>query len=318
MQPVGDAGLLAVGDRHAHRLRVDVRAQDAAPLARGARAAPFARLGAQPFPQLRIVAVPPREAEIAAVERRRGIRGDQGRFGEESTRTAHGIEQQPAGVEDAGPTRAQQHRRGDVLLERRAAALAAVAAPMQALAGEIHRQQRGGSFHVQMQQHVGAFRFDVRPLAGGVAQVVADRILEQLRAVDRVPDGFVAAAAVAGQRRAGREMLAPVDAFDGFIDAFRAAGVDRSQAQQHAGGGSRPQAGTVAHLERALKLDVVAALADVGGAELRQFLGQHRRRAHRRRRDPVADVVAHAQFVISRKLSQSSRGWFEKYRTRIR
>jgi len=91
---------------------------------------------------------------------------------------------------------------------------------MQTLAGKVHRQQCGRSFDVQVQQHVGTLGLNVRPLARRVAQVVANRILEQLGAVDRVPDVFVAAAAIAGERRAGGQMLAPVDAPDALVHAF--------------------------------------------------------------------------------------------------
>jgi hypothetical protein len=157
-----------------------------------------------------------------------------------------------------------------------------------------------------MQQHIGPLGLDVGPLAGRLAQIVADRIFEQLRAVDRVPDRLVAAAAVAGERRAGRQVLAPVDALDGAYRLLSAAGVDRSQAQQHARRGARPQAGAIADLERALELHVVAALANVGRAELRELLGQHRGRAHRRSRDPVTHVVGHAQRIAARKSCQSS------------
>ncbi len=107
---------------------------------------------------------------------------------------------------------------------------AAVAAPMQTLAGEIQRHQCRGPLHVQMQQHIGALGLDVRPLAGGLAQIVANRILEQLRAVDRVPDGFIAAAAIARQRRPGRQVLAPIDALYGLIDALGTARIDGTQA----------------------------------------------------------------------------------------
>jgi len=85
------------------------------------------------------VATPTRKAKIVAVERRRGVRRDQGAFGEKGAGPAHGIEQHAAAFTDAGPTRTQQHGGGDVLLERRAAAFGAIAAPMQTLAGEIHR-----------------------------------------------------------------------------------------------------------------------------------------------------------------------------------
>src|SRR6202021_170457 len=108
---------------------------------------------------------------------------------------------------------------------------------------------------------------------------------------DPVPGGGVAAPAVAGQRRARAEVFAPIDASDSLVDALRTAGVDRSQAQQHAGRRTRPEAGAIAHLQRALKFHIVAALANVVGAELRQLLGQHRSGAHGRGCDPVAHIV---------------------------
>ena len=258
------------------------------------------------------MSAPTREAEVLAIERRRRVRRNQGTFGEKGAGAAHGIEQHAAAFTNGGPACAQQHGGRDILLERRAAALAPIAAPMQALAGKIHRQQCRRPFDVQVQQHVGTFRLDVRALARGIAQIVADRVLEQLGTVDGVPDGFVAAAAITGKRRAGRQVFAPVDAFDGFVHRFRAAGIDRSQAQVHAGCGARPEAGSIPHLERALKFHIMTALANVVRAELREFLGQHRRRAHRCGRDPIAHVVVHVQSVRSRRSIQSSLGCFAK------
>src|SRR5580658_9141626 len=95
-------------------------------------------------------------------------------------------------------------------------------------------------------------------------------------------DGFVAAAAITGERSTRCQMFPPVDAIDGVVHAFRTAGVDRSQAEQYPGCGARPETGTIADLERALKFHVVAALTNIAGAELRQFLGQDRSGAHRR------------------------------------
>jgi len=107
-------------------------------------AAPAARRGVPgPLrtiaPESGIVTAPPRKTKIVAIERRRGVRRDQGSFGEKSAGTAHGIEQHAASFADARPTRPEQHGGGDVFLERRAAAFDTVAAPMQTLAGEIHR-----------------------------------------------------------------------------------------------------------------------------------------------------------------------------------
>jgi hypothetical protein len=62
-----------------------------------------------------------------------------------------------------------------------------------------------------------------------------------------------------------------------------------------------------------LELDVMAALADVGRPELRQFLGQHRGRTHWGGRDPIANIVAHgarALAAVSLRSCQSTRGFF--------
>ncbi len=229
----------------------------------GARGAPLPRLGAQALPKGRIVAAPAQEAEIPAFQGGRRVRGDQGGLGEKGAGTAHGVEQRAAALVDVRPAGAQQHGGGDIFLERGAAALESIAAPVQALAGEVHRQQCGVALDMQMQQHVGAFRLDVRAFAGGVAQIVAHRVLQQLRTIQGVTDGFVAAAAIAGERRPRGQMFAPVDAFDAFIHRLRTARVEGSQAQQHAGCGARPQAGAVPASSVPMEFHVVAAFANI-------------------------------------------------------
>ena len=99
-----------------------------------------------------------------------------------------------------------------------------------------------------------------------------------------------AAAALARERRAGREVAAPVDALRGLVQLPRGLGLDRAHAEQHPGRRARPQARPIADLERALEFHIMTALADVGCAELRQLLGKDGGRADRRRRNPVADI----------------------------
>ena len=166
--------------------------------------------------------MPPQEPEVLSIERRRRIRRDQGALGKKSARAAHRIEQRSALLGNLRPPCAQQHGGCNILLERRAAAFAAIAAPVQTLAGKIHRHQRRGPLDMHMQQYIGTLGLDVRPLTRGLSQIVANRILEQLRSVDRMPDGFIAAAAIARQRRARRQVLAPIDALHGLIYALRA------------------------------------------------------------------------------------------------
>ena len=121
-----------------------------------------------------------------------------------------------------------------------------------------------------------------------------------------MPDGLVAAAAIARQGRAGRQMFAPIDALDGLVDALGTRRIDGSQTQQHPGGGARPQACPVTDFERALKFYIVAALANIFGAKLGKFLGQHRSGAHGRGRHPIADVVVHAQCTAAELAARKS------------
>ena len=91
----------------------------------------------------------------------------------------------------------------------------------------------------------------------------------------------------------GGEMLAPVHALDCVEQVLGTGGVDRTHTHQNPGRRSRPQTGTIADFERSLELHVVTAFADVARTELRQFLRQDGRRADRRRRNPIENVVAH-------------------------
>ena len=314
MEPIGNAGLGCVQGRHAHGVRIDVGSQNTASCNR--RRAARAGFGAQSLPKFGVVAAPARESEVVTGQRRRGVSRDQRRFDEKRSGPAHGIHQHAAGVVDGRPSGAQQHGCGHVFLQRRTTALDAIAAPVQAFAGKVHRHQRGGPFHVQMQQHVGTLGLDVRTFAGRIAQVVAHRIFEQLRTINGVTNRLVAAAAFARERRARCKMLAPIDALDGFKQAFRAARIDGAHAQQDPRRRARPQAGAVADFERALKLDVMAALTNVARAELRQFLGQHRGRPHRGGRDPIANIGVHVTNtgwdLAPRRSCQSTWGFFAK------
>ena len=255
-----------------------------------ARGAPLAASARRRSHSARIVAAPAEKAEVLAIERGRRIRGDQRALGEKGARAAHRIEQRSAlRRQCCGQPARSSTAAATFSLSGARPPSRAIAAPMQALAGEIQRHQRRGALDVQMQQHVGALGLDVRPLAGGFAQTVADRILEQLRAVNRVPDGLVAAAAVARQgRAAARNARASRCASPPRKCSVRAAGVESEpRLKQHAGRGARPQAGAVADFERALELHIVTALADVASApNCASSSAKHRGRTQRARSRP--------------------------------
>ena len=227
VQPPGQSGPFGVGEGRLHGVRVDVGGEDAA--SDGTRRAARARLGAQPLPQRGIMSAPALEAVVAAVEPGRGVGGDRGRLDGQRAGTAHGIHQGTALGRDGRPAGTQQHRGRDVFLEGRPSAVEPVTAPVQALAGKIHRHQRLSALHVQMQQHVRTLRSDVGPHTGRGTQIVANGILQQLCAVQGVADGLVAAAAVAGQGRAGGDVLPPLDALQARAQVGGAGCVHRTQ-----------------------------------------------------------------------------------------
>ena len=72
------------------------------------------------------------------------------------------------------PAGAQQDAGGEVLAQRRFARLGAIAAPVQAFAGQIdgHRDLR--PIGMRVHAHRGSLGRDVGPAAGGVAQLIAD------------------------------------------------------------------------------------------------------------------------------------------------
>ena len=197
-------------------------------------------------PQLAIMPAPAQESEIVPIERGSGVARDQRGLGEKSSGAAHRVDERPALGRNSRPPGAQQHRGRHVLLQRRPPALGPVAAPMQALPREVDRYQGGRPFDVQVQEHVGPFGPDDRPFTRRFAQVVTYRIFQQLRAVDRVPDRGIAAAALAGQRRTRREVLAPIEALESFEQSLGGPGLDRAEAEEHPGRGARPEARAVA------------------------------------------------------------------------
>ena len=92
-------------------------------------------LGVQALPEGRHVAEPGREAPALTLEVGRDIGGDHRRFHQEGTDTAHRVGQRPASGGNPWPAGADQHRGGEVFLQRRGALLQAVTTLVQAVTG---------------------------------------------------------------------------------------------------------------------------------------------------------------------------------------
>ena len=166
-----------------------------------------------------------------------------------------------------------------------------------------------------MQQHCRAFGAHVRPLPPGFAQLVADGVLQQLRAIKSVADRLVPAAAGACKGRADRQMRTPVDALHARVQRRGARRVDGTQAEEDADRGTRPEAGAVTGLERAFELDVIAALTDPARAERRELRRQHRSGTDRRGRHPVQRRGVNRRRRLTQPWPSSDRsGWYKSGR----
>ncbi len=133
--------------RGADRAGVAIVAADREML-RARRRAPVARLVEQAAPERRIVTAPTQESEILAPKSRCGVGRDRRGLDAERARPAHRIDEAERLAvgrrrrDERRPARAQQNRGREILLQRRGALRAAVAAPMQALARQVDRERR--------------------------------------------------------------------------------------------------------------------------------------------------------------------------------
>src|SRR6185436_20340193 len=89
------------------------------------RSTPLGGFRQQPLPGRLIVAAPAQETELVAQQARRDVPRDQRGLDREAARAAHRVDEADrvvaAYARELLPTGAQQHGRGEVLLERRSA-----------------------------------------------------------------------------------------------------------------------------------------------------------------------------------------------------
>ena len=181
--------------------------------------------------------------------------------------TAHRIDQGAAVCGDFRPAGAQQHRRGQVFLQRRDAGVATVAALVQRTAGQIQRNLCHRSAHQHVHAQIGCVGVDVRALAADLAQPIHDRILHALLGELGVAQAVIHAVGIDGDRAVRGDVLLPCHRMDGFIQAVGADLLDLQQRHQHATGESRPQAGAVRRCEFALEMHAGDRLLDPGATE---------------------------------------------------
>ena len=240
------------------------------------------RLRAQALPERCVVTAPAEEAEIIAPQSRGPVGGDQRRLDAEGARAAERIEELAPARRVLRPAGAQQHSRRHVLLERRFPARAAVAAAVQALAGEIERYRDGAALRVRMHPHARALERNVGPRAGGESQRIDDAVLELERPEVSVGDRGVPPAEIARQGGAGRQVRRPVDLAHRGMELIRVARIETSELDEHTVGDARPEARAVDALERAEEGRAGRALAHLAHPAPLELAGEQIGKAARR------------------------------------
>ncbi|MNI15554.1 hypothetical protein D3C73_688540 [compost metagenome] len=140
------------------------------------------------FPQRRYVTEPGGEAPLLATQVRRHVGGDHGGFHQERADAAHRVGQSAAFGRDTGPAGTDQDGGREVFLERRRTLLQAIAALVQAVTGQVKRQNGFATIQAQVNAQVRVELVDGRTVALRGAQFVDDGVLDLQRAEVGVVD----------------------------------------------------------------------------------------------------------------------------------
>lgn len=252
LHPVGHSGTLDIVARRLDQARVSLVAAN--PQRRPGQAGRRALLGflVELAPQRRHVPQPIAEAPALALEVRRDIGSHQRRLDQEGADATHRVGQGTALGGDLRPAGTDQHRRRQVLLQRRGALLQTIAALVQAMPGEVQGKGRLAAVEVQVDAHVRIDLVHRRTSAGALAQVVDDRILDLQRPEMGVVNARALAAELHRQRAAGVQVVFPVHRVDRHVHGLGVLHRESRQHQQDPVGQARPQAEAIGHLQAAL------------------------------------------------------------------
>ena len=243
--------------------------------------APVRRL-ARPSGLVRGDRRPPRHRRslaFGAEQAGRHVGRDHGRLDGQRARPAERVQQAAPRRGLLRPRRVQQHRGGQVLLERRLDLhpVGAVAAPVQAVAAQVQRDGHLAVAEVAVDAHVRALRVDgrARPVVPG-AELVDDGVLDAHGPVPGVADRVAGAGEVDDQGAVRVQVGVPVHAQGGGVQLVPVGRGARDERQQHASREAGPQAHAIGGLQLALERHAGAGLARVLDAEAAQLAGQER------------------------------------------
>ncbi|MNZ79882.1 hypothetical protein D3C78_984970 [compost metagenome] len=220
------------------------------------------------------MAKPGAEAPALALEVRCHIGGDHRRFDQEGAYTAHRVGQGATLGGDAWPAGTDQHRRGQVFLERRSTLLQAIAALVQAVAGEVERKNRLAPVQTQVNTHVRVDFFYRWAQTFTIAQFVDDGILDLQRAEVGVVDARAMAAELDRQGTVGRQVIGPVDSVHAIVKVVGIFHVEALEHQQHAVGQTRPEAQAVGGFHVGRAADGRGVLAHIVKAQALGLFGK--------------------------------------------
>ena len=212
---------------------------------------------------------------------------DQRRFEQQRAGAAHRIEQGTAIRGDLRPTRADQQRGREVLLERRATAVEPIAAPVQTLAGEIEADRGLRAMQMDVDGDIRLVGIDIGTTAVHVAEAIGECIFHAQRREVRMRDRVRAAGDIDRERARDVEQGRPVDRARAEVERIGVRNLHEVQRQQHAAREPRPQAGAIGIEPAAVGRDAAATLGDLAQPEAAQLLDQQRfqsaRAAHEQR-----------------------------------
>ncbi|MNZ16764.1 hypothetical protein D3C78_337440 [compost metagenome] len=225
-------------------------------------------------PQCWHVAEPGAETPTFAAQVRCDIGGDHCRFDQEGPDTAHRVGQGTAFGSNTWPAGTDQYRRREVFLQWRGALLQAVTALVQAVAGQVQRQDRLTAFQAQVHAQVRVELVHRRAFAAAGAQFVDDRVLDLQGAEMGVVDTRAVAAELNCQRTAGFQVILPLDFIDAVVEIVGVFHVEALEHQQHAVAQARPQAQPVGGFHVGAAANRRSVLAHFFQAEAAGFFGK--------------------------------------------
>jgi len=184
----------------------------------------------------RHMAEPGAEAPALTLEVGGNVGSDHRRLHQEGADTAHRVGKGAALGSNARPAGADQHRSGQVFLQRRGALLQAIATLVQAVAGQVEREDRLATVQAQVHADIRVDLFHRWAQALTVAQLVDDRVLDLERTEVSVVDARAMAAEFHGQGAVGSQVVGPVDGVHTIIEVVGILHREALEHQQHAVG----------------------------------------------------------------------------------